>query len=163
MDDLRKFEPYARWLAHRFRLYGRAAGDEQDVMQEAMIAAWQALLIYRPRRGAGELGPFVKQLMKFRVIQYVRMRSPGGQRRADREAWPLEAWDARGGDTTLETVLARERLRVAVEAIRGLPRWQRDRLVGYMNGLPRKEMGPVGTGDQALFRARRQVWRALTA
>lgn len=161
MDDLRRFEPYARWLAHRFRLHGRAAGDEEDVMQEAMIAAWQAMRIYRPRRSGSELGPFVKQLMKFRVIQYVRLRSPDGQRRADREALPLEAWDARGGDATFENVLARERLRIAAEAIRALPRWQRDRLLGYMNGVPRKEMGSVGAGDQALHRARRRVGLAL--
>ena len=172
MDALRRFEPYARWLAHRYRLYGRVAGDEQDVMQEAMIAAWKALGIYRAEHG-GSLEGFVKQRMKYRVIECVRRRGkeadvhPGSPERgrADRDAVSIEEWDAAGDDQTLGTVLARERLAIAAGAIRELPRWQRERLVGHLNGLSRREMsseGSVGVVDQALFRARRRLKAALT-
>lgn len=136
-------------------------------MQEAMIAAWKALRAYRAGPG-GSLEGFVKQRMKYRVIECVRMRSPEGQRRAESDAWPIEEWDARGPDTTVEAVLGREQLRIAAETLRDLPGWQRERVVGHLNGGSRGEMAAasgvgVGSIDQALHRGRRRLELALAA
>jgi RNA polymerase sigma factor (sigma-70 family) len=159
-SDLRQFERYAWQLARRFPFRG-AGGDEQDVAQEAMIAAWCAVEAFN---GRGRLEGFVRERMYLRVIDYVRMRSHVGQRRAERETWPLEAWDARGGDTTVETVLARERLDIAARVIGRLTPRQRACLRGRMNGLSPAEIDPTtrpGTVDATASKARDRVRMAL--
>jgi RNA polymerase sigma factor (sigma-70 family) len=130
-SDLRQFEPYARGLARRYPLWG-SGGDEQDVAQEAMIAAWRAVEAFD---GRGSMEGFVRQRMQLRVIDYVRIRNVG-KRRAERDTLPLGEWDARGGDLTLGGVLDRERARVALETIAGLPVLQRERIVAATLGVP---------------------------
>lgn len=166
-DALRHFEPYARSLSRRYRPYGRAAADKQDVFQEAMIAAWRAVEDYD---GRGDLGGFVKQRMKYRVIDFVRVRwreetkpcgnAPKG--RADREAVSLSEWDARGPDATVATVMAREDLRLLADALRELPPVQRSRLMGRANGLSRREMSAAsGCTLTAIDRSLWKAWRQL--
>ncbi|HWX46328.1 MAG TPA: sigma-70 family RNA polymerase sigma factor [Solirubrobacteraceae bacterium] len=161
-SDLRQFEQYARHLARRFPFRG-SGGDEQDVAQEAMIAAWSAVETFN---GRGRLEGFVRERMYLRVIDYVRMRSHIGQRRAERETLPLEAWDAQGGDTTVETVLARERLDIAARVIGRLTPRQRACLHGRMNGLSPAEIDPAkhpGTVDANAAKARDRVRLALAS
>jgi RNA polymerase sigma factor (sigma-70 family) len=159
-NDLRQFERYARHLARRFPFKG-SGSDEQDVAQEAMIAAWQALEAFD---GRGRLAAFVRERMYLRVLDYVRMRQASGQRRAERDTWPLEEWDARGGDLTLEAVFARERLRIAADVIGGLTPRQRTCLHGRMNGLSPTRIDPrstPGTIDATASKARDRVRLAL--
>ncbi len=128
-----------------------------------MIAAWCAMEVFN---GRGRLEGFVRERMYLRVIDYVRMRAHVGQRRAERDTWPLEAWDARGGDTTVETVLARERLDIAVRAIGRLTPRQQACLCGRMNGLSPAEIDPAAcpsTVDANAWKAREHVRLALAS
>lgn len=73
--EIAQFEGYARMLAGRYRFSG-SGGDRQDVEQVALIACWKALDQFDPSWG-GKLGPFVRERMKWRVLDYVRIRGDG--------------------------------------------------------------------------------------
>jgi DNA-directed RNA polymerase specialized sigma24 family protein len=78
--ELRRFKSYARMLAGKYAYRGSGA-DGQDVEQEAMLTAWRAIRDYRP--GDRSLEGYVKERMRWRVVDFVRIRGEG-QRRLER-------------------------------------------------------------------------------
>jgi DNA-directed RNA polymerase specialized sigma24 family protein len=68
------FETYARILATKYAYHGSGA-DEKDVEQEALVAAWKAIEEYRP--GKLRLAGFVASRMRWRVLDFVRIRNEG--------------------------------------------------------------------------------------
>ncbi len=85
--EVRRFEAYARMLAAKYAYHGSGA-DEDDVEQEAVVAAWKALEDHRPGPGSMSVEAFVKERMRWRVVDFVRIR--GGQRALDRRVAQLQ-------------------------------------------------------------------------
>lgn len=162
MPDIADFERYARWLARKYHYMGNGA-DEEDVAQEARIAAWRAINEYRP--GAIPLRSFVKERMERRVLDFVRLRFTTGQRRFERDADTMGEWDASGHDVTSATVIVRDELDRAVKAVNDLPPCQRRYLKGRINGLSWREIDPARRGSisASVLIARRRVAAALAA
>jgi DNA-directed RNA polymerase specialized sigma24 family protein len=144
VEKLHQFKAYARTLACRFPFRG-SGGDAQDVEQEAMIAAWHALRIYKP--GVCDLQAFVRRRMRLRVIDYVLMRHEGGQLRAEREVSPLDDCDVADRDVTLSQVLARETLSELGAEMRRLQPRQRLAIVAALNGWHPREVDPMAKPD----------------
>jgi DNA-directed RNA polymerase specialized sigma24 family protein len=93
-DELREFMSYARLLGVKYGSVGNGA-DASDVEQIAMIAAWDAVRVCgaeeRPFVG------FVKRRMRWRVIDFVRLRTQDRQRQLERRTHPFE--EGGGGST----------------------------------------------------------------
>jgi RNA polymerase sigma factor (sigma-70 family) len=161
--DLTDFEPHARFLARRYKLYGRVAADEQDVFQEAMIAAWVALGKWKDR-GNGDPRGYVKQIMEFRVIDCVRDRANGV---TDRDTIGLPE-EREGPDQTLETVLEHDRLHTLIDTMKCLRPLQRSRLLGQAEGSSRQMMATesgctITAIDRSLWEGRQAIKLALDA
>lgn len=87
--ELRKFSTYARMLAARYPHPGEGV-DERDVEQQAMVAAWEAIAQFKGN-SRGRIVPFVQQRMRWRVIDFVRIRTRGERLEAERAPLPDEA------------------------------------------------------------------------
>jgi DNA-directed RNA polymerase specialized sigma24 family protein len=87
--DVSYYMDYARRLARQYR-YSRPGADSADVEQEALIAAWDAL--ERWNRPGVPARPFVCERMRWRVIDFVRVRSD--RERADASRLPLRDGDS---------------------------------------------------------------------
>jgi DNA-directed RNA polymerase specialized sigma24 family protein len=83
------FEAYARILAAKYAYHGSGA-DEKDVEQEALVAAWKAIEEYKP--GKLRLAGFVTSRMRWRVLDFVRVRNEG-QEALERRVLPLEEYE----------------------------------------------------------------------
>jgi RNA polymerase sigma factor (sigma-70 family) len=161
--ELTSFERHARVLSCKYKLYGRAAGDEQDVFQEAMIAAWVALRKWTPDHGCSRR-TYVKRQMEYRVLDYVRVRANGW---TDRDTLPMPE-DRAGTDLTIEAVLEREHLEAVVGAFDALPALQRSRLVRSTQGFTPPETAAnegltVAAVNVALWKGRKALRLALAA
>jgi DNA-directed RNA polymerase specialized sigma24 family protein len=163
VHDVAVFERYAWRLAYKYPFAGSGA-DEEDVAQEARIAAWEAIGEYT--QGLMSFEGFVMRRMELRVIDFVRLRQAGGQRRFERDTSVLGDRDVPGRDVTCATVIARDELQRAVRAVNDLPPSQQRYLKGRISGLCSREIEPGRrrtSVDASVFKARRRVALALAA
>ena len=163
VSELDRYRPLARSLARRFYIPG---ADSDDVEQEAMIGAWEALTTWDPTRGP--LVAFVRLVAERRVIEMVKRARARKHLALTDRAGPVRNED---GDEILPVDLVvdvradpagiaehRETLAEILDVIaHDLSPLERRVLIGVANGLAYTDLGDFKSVDNALQRARRKV------
>ena len=156
LRDLRQFdEAYRRLAPLALASANRVLRDEaaaEDVVQDVFMQLWLKPDLWNPRRGA--LSSYVAMLARSRALDRwrTRMAREGAAARAEEEARVR----AQSTESAAEPVIRRERSRVLLGALDGLPGDQRDALLlAYGRGLTAQEIArakdvPLGTAKSRL-------------
>jgi RNA polymerase sigma factor (sigma-70 family) len=150
--------PLASLIAGEFFRPGYA---REDMRQEARLALWTAVRTYDPERGT--FPTFARLVIRAHFATLLKSASRDVRK----------ANDYAEGDETLailphahqvvDEVMNRETLRILGETIPTLPPFQRECVYGVASGKPYAEIGDPKAVDNALFRARRTLRKALAA
>lgn len=132
----RVFEAHAAALARMVWGYVDNQADHDDLLQEILLAIWQAL----PRfRGESSVWTFVFRIARNRALSFV------GRRRRDVPLSPAAVDPRPGPDVAYEARLMQQRL---MAAIRQLPEPQRHAVLLHLEGASTREIAGVqGTSE----------------
>ncbi|HLY19318.1 MAG TPA: sigma-70 family RNA polymerase sigma factor [Bryobacteraceae bacterium] len=159
---LRLFDQYARALERLAGAYVAAREDREDLVQEIAAALWQALPGFRAE--ASERTWLYRIAHNVAITASVRRR-----KRENREIAPGERLDApSAGASAEQNLLAEEKRRMLLEAIRQLPAPDRQITVLHLEGLSGAEIAEVaglaeGSVATRLTRIREKLRRAIRA
>lgn len=151
--------------------YFIVGSEAQDVRQEALIALWIAARDYKPERGP--FAPFADMVIRRRLASCVKMANrqkhtplnqslrtivcPSGEERDIEEAAPHL-------HQVVNMAEGRANLALIIRAIDSeLSEFERECVIGVAVGMDYLDMGPVKKVDNALFRARKKLRKALEA
>jgi RNA polymerase sigma factor (sigma-70 family) len=159
---LRLFEQYAPALARLAGAYTITREDREDLVQEIAAALWQALPGYR--------GEASERTWLYRIAHNVAITATVKLRKREkREFAPQERLDLQSASASPEqNVLADEKRRMLLEAIRDLPAADRQITVLHLEGLSGAEIADVadlaeGAVATRLTRIREKLRKAIRA
>jgi RNA polymerase sigma factor (sigma-70 family) len=159
---LRLFEQYAPALARLAGAYTITREDREDLVQEIAAALWQALPGYR--------GEASERTWLYRIAHNVAITATVKLRKREkREVAPEEPLDLPSASANAEqNVLADEKRRMLLGAIRDLPAADRQITVLHLEGLSGAEIADVadlaeGAVATRLTRIREKLRKAIRA
>jgi RNA polymerase sigma-70 factor (ECF subfamily) len=159
---LRLFAEYGPALQRLAAAYTIAHEDREDLVQEIAAALWQALPGYR--------GDASERTWLYRIAHNIAITATVRQRkRESREIVPGESLDfPSAGASAEQSLMAEEKRRMLLEAIRDLPAPDRQITVLHLEGLSGAEIAEItGLADGAvatrLTRIRQKLRKAIRA
>lgn len=159
---LRIFDRYGPALERLAGAYVAAREDREDLVQEIAAALWKALPGYR--------GDASERTWLYRIAHNVALTASARQRRRDqREIRPDEPLDLPSAGASAEQhMLAGERRRMLLAAIRGLAAPDRQITVLHLEGLSGAEIAEIaglaeGAVATRLTRVREKLRNAIRA
>lgn len=157
----------ARRISREFYFPG---GDRDDVEQEALIALWIASRDYEPDRGTFKA--FATLVIRRRLASCLKTAGRDKHRPLNLSVRTMV--DPDGGETrpiaeilphlhqVVDVAEGREQLALLTAAIEtDLTDFERECVLGIASGYDYLDLGPYKKVDNALFRARKKLRRAL--